>query len=117
MHKPIYIQDLELSFSETTCFASFSTKIHYGNRIAIIGRNGSGKTTLLKMIQAEFAATSGSIAVPADVTFGYVPQVVEQFDSLSGGQRFNRALTAALALDPNVLLLDEPSNHLDLRNR
>lgn len=44
---------------------------------------------------------------------GYVPQIIEAFDSFSGGQRFNKALTQALALDPAVLMLDEPTNHLD----
>lgn len=46
-----------------------------------------------------------------------MPQVIEAFDSFSGGQRFNKALTQALALDPSVLMLDEPTNHLDHHNR
>ena len=107
IHKPIQIQNLSLSFPHKTCFESFTTQINYGARIAIIGRNGSGKSTLLKMLQNTLV----------DVTYGYVPQVIEEFDNLSGGQRFNRALTDALSAGPSILLLDEPTNHLDCSNR
>ncbi len=82
-----------------------------------MGQNGSGKSTLLKMLQGLVEPTIGDIQWPDNIVFGYVPQVIEDFESLSGGQRLNEALTQALALNPNVLLLDEPTNHLDLRNR
>ncbi|MEN8236193.1 MAG: ABC-F family ATP-binding cassette domain-containing protein [Pseudomonadota bacterium] len=117
MHKPISIKDLGLSFPHKICFENFTTQIHFGSRIAIIGQNGCGKSTVLKILQGMFESTSGSINIPNDVKFGYVPQVIEVFDSLSGGQRLNKAISAALAKNPNVLLLDEPTNHLDSKNR
>lgn len=46
-----------------------------------------------------------------------MPQVIEDFTSSSGGERFNKALTEALSKDLNLLLLDEPTNHLDKSNR
>ena len=46
-----------------------------------------------------------------------MPQIIEDNDSLSGGQRLNAAVTQALSLKPNILLLDEPTNHLDRHNR
>jgi ATPase subunit of ABC transporter with duplicated ATPase domains len=117
IHKPIQITNLELSFLHKPCFQDFSVQINYGVRIAIIGRNGCGKSTLLKILLGTFKATSGYINVPEDAVFGYVPQIIYEFYNLSGGQRFNQAMTNALSLDPNVLLLDEPTNHLDSRNR
>jgi ATPase subunit of ABC transporter with duplicated ATPase domains len=117
IHNPILIQDLALYFPHKTCFEDFSTLIHPGSGIAIMGRNGSGKSTLLHMLQGGKEPTEGEIQIPPDVQIGHVPQIVEDYDKLSGGQRFNAALTQALASDPNLLLLDEPTNHLDSHNR
>jgi ATPase subunit of ABC transporter with duplicated ATPase domains len=117
MHKPIQIKNLSLSFPHKICFEDFTTQVYFGSRIVIIGQNGCGKSTLLKILQGLFEPTSGDAEIPSGTVFGYVPQVIEYFDSLSGGQRFNEAMTKALSLDPDVLLLDEPTNHLDCHNR
>jgi ATPase subunit of ABC transporter with duplicated ATPase domains len=101
----IRVEALSLSFPHKVCFGNFSITVEDGMRIAIVGRNGSGKSTLLKMI------------AETNVDVGYVPQIIEHCDSLSGGERFNRALSEVLSTHPNALLLDEPTNHLDLANR
>jgi len=117
IHKPIQFKNASLTFSHKACFEDFNAQIRSGDRIAIIGKNGSGKSSLLKILQGAFEATSGEIKIPDDARIGYAPQIIEDFTSLSGGQRFNKALTHALRCDPNILLLDEPTNHLDLSNR
>ena len=117
IHKPIQIKNLQLSFPHKTCFDDFSVQVPYGSRIAIIGRNGCGKTTLLKILLGMVEPTSGDIGCADDAVFGFVPQIIEDFDALSGGQRLNTAVTQALNLEPNILLLDEPTNHLDRYNR
>ncbi|KTD53975.1 ABC-F family ATP-binding cassette domain-containing protein [Legionella quateirensis] len=116
-HKPIQFKDLGLIYPHKICFQDFSGEIHFGERIALIGRNGSGKSTLLKMLAGLCSASAGEIKMPQDVRIGYLPQVIEECPDLSGGQRLNQALTKILSEDPNVLLLDEPTNHLDRRNR
>lgn len=116
-HSPIKLEKLGIAFSDKICFEDFSTTIHFGNRIAIIGRNGTGKTTMLNILRGAIEPSEGSIKMPNNVHIGYVPQIVEEGSHLSGGQRFNAALTKALADDPNLLLLDEPTNHLDIKNR
>ena len=117
MHKPIQFKNLSLSFPHKTCFSDFDGQIFYGSRIAIIGSNGVGKSTLLKILYGRMEPTDGEIHLPNDLTVGYLPQVIEAFDELSGGQRLNSALTQALVSDPSLLLLDEPTNHLDHSNR
>ncbi|MDR1906716.1 MAG: ATP-binding cassette domain-containing protein [Puniceicoccales bacterium] len=101
----IKVEALSLTFPHKVCFENFSTTVEDGERVVIMGRNGSGKSTLLRMI----AETN------ADV--GYIPQVIEHFNGLSGGERFNKALSEVLGTHPQALLLDEPTNHLDLANR
>lgn len=117
MHKPIQFESLGLSFPHKNCFTDFTGQIPYGSRIAIIGRNGSGKSTLLRILAGLIPPFDGDIHFPKDMRIGFVPQIIDTFDSFSGGQRFNKALTQALALDPTMLMLDEPTNHLDHNNR
>jgi ATPase subunit of ABC transporter with duplicated ATPase domains len=117
MNKPIILNNLSLSFPQKICFENFNTQINFGNRIGIIGRNGGGKSTLLKMLIKEVEPTSGHINIPNDVVISYVPQTIEEFNQLSGSQRFNKTLSQALSTQPNLLLLDEPTNHLDISNR
>ncbi|MBA2657485.1 MAG: ABC-F family ATP-binding cassette domain-containing protein [Tatlockia sp.] len=116
-HKPIQFKSIRFSLPHKLCFEQINETISYGQRIAIIGQNGCGKSTLLQMMLGQIAPTDGELILPQDLVIGYVPQLIEQFNSLSGGQRFNKKLSEALAALPNILLLDEPTNHLDGKNR
>ncbi|MDR2417367.1 MAG: ATP-binding cassette domain-containing protein [Holosporales bacterium] len=107
MPRPVVLKTLSVSFPHKVCFEDFSAIITPGDRIAVIGRNGSGKSSLLKMIAA----------CSSDVLFAYIPQIITDFPELSGGERFNKALSLALGQRPSLLLLDEPTNHLDTKNR
>ncbi len=116
-HRSITLQSIGFTLPHRVCFHNFSTQIQSGKRIAIIGKNGAGKTTLLKIIQGLIEPSEGHATVPSDIIFGFVPQIIESHSNKSGGQRFQQALTDALALDPNILCLDEPTNHLDQQNK
>lgn len=107
MHSPIELDQISLIFPHKICFENFTTTIHYGDRIAIIGQNGSGKSSLLNILLKNASK---------DTVFGHVPQLIDDF-SLSGAERFQNSLTKALSISPNCLLLDEPTNHLDHRHR
>lgn len=119
MQPILEICELELSYPKRILFSEFSTKVYVGDKIAIIGDNGSGKSSLLKLI---FANSNSDISlseiIPANgIRIVHIPQLITDYNSLSGGQRFNQALSIALASYPDILLLDEPTNHLDNHNR
>ena len=46
------------------------------DRIALVGKNGAGKSTMLKILAGLQSPTRGVIAIPRDVTIGYLPQVM-----------------------------------------
>ncbi len=117
MPKPIHIHNLSLSLPHKICFEDFSIQIPDASRIAIIGRNGSGKTSLLKILMGYLEPSSGDVQGCQNLRIGFVPQIIENNETLSGAERFNQALTQALSLDPQLLLLDEPTNHLDRHQR
>jgi ATPase subunit of ABC transporter with duplicated ATPase domains len=117
MHIPVFLNDIGLSFPNKICFEHFSAQIQPGSRIAVIGNNGSGKSTLLKIIKGDYAGYEGEILNNEKIIFGYVPQIIKDYDNLSGGEKFNKALSLALGKHPDILLLDEPTNHLDRKNR
>lgn len=117
MHTPIQFKNICCSYPYKLCFEQFNETIAYGQRIAVIGQNGSGKSSLLSLLQGLVEPMEGELVIPDDVVMSAVPQVIDEFETLSGGQRFNQKLTRALASYPNVLLLDEPTNHLDQKNR
>ncbi len=115
LHSPIFLQDCHLVLPHKTCFEGLCATIHHGAKIALMGPNGCGKSSLLKFIAGLASPVEGVITHPEDVQIAYVPQLIHTQGS--GGERFNGALTEALALNPDLLLLDEPTNHLDDRNR
>lgn len=115
--KPIILKNISLIINKKICFEDFNAQIQSGKHILIIGKNGVGKSTLCKIIQGSILPTHGNVKIPEQIIFGYVPQTVADYPELSGGQRFNKALSKALSLMPDVLILDEPTNHLDLSNK
>lgn len=87
--------------------------LHHGERIGIVGSNGVGKTTLLRMIIQEDNDYKGMITVNGDIA--YVPQVKEIRDG-SGGEISLKLLKEAFSSRTSILILDEPTSHLDQHN-
>ncbi|MDI9817802.1 MULTISPECIES: ATP-binding cassette domain-containing protein [unclassified Legionella] len=112
-----FIHQLSLIYPEKICFQPFNASIYAGQRIAVIGDNGCGKTSLLRMIAGQSSILDGKIHFNQDIPVGYVPQIPERFNGLSGAERFQKILSEALSCHPELLILDEPTNHLDRDNR
>lgn len=47
----------------------------------------------------------------------FIPQIIKGFETLSGGECFNKGLSRVIANNSNILLVDEPTNHLGSDNR
>ena len=87
----ISVQNLTVEFSARPVFDGISYVVNNRDRIALVGRNGAGKTTMLRVIAGLQRPTSGSVAVPADTTIGYLPQQMEVYDSLTVVEEVGKA--------------------------
>ena len=106
----ISISNVTVSFGGTDLFSGISFMINKRDRIGLVGRNGAGKSTLLKVILGERVPDGGVIAIPSEVTIGYLPQqmnvsdthsVIEEtltaFEHLKALEREVEQLTSAIA--------------------
>lgn len=119
---PITLRNVALFLPHKICFKRVSIVLSSGSKIGLMGQNGCGKSTLLRMLCGLFPCSEGEIDIPPHIRITYVPQVVPESSSLSGlrrsgGESLYQALSEAFAQKPDVLLLDEPSNHLDQQHR
>ena len=79
----IAIRNLSVEFSAKSLFDNINYVINHRDRIALVGKNGAGKSTMLKIIAGLQSPTSGSVAIPAGVTIGYLPQHMTTEDDCS----------------------------------
>ncbi|MCM1484204.1 MAG: ABC-F family ATP-binding cassette domain-containing protein [Muribaculaceae bacterium] len=89
----VSIQNLSVEFSAKSLFDGISYVINKRDRIALVGKNGAGKSTMLKIIAGLQKPTSGTVAVPQDVTIGYLPQQMEISDSLTVIEEVRKAFS------------------------
>lgn len=65
-----------MEFSSRPVLDDITFLINRKERIALVGKNGAGKSTLLRLIAGEYQPTAGRISREADMTIGYLPQVM-----------------------------------------
>ncbi len=70
----ISVQNLRIEFNSTALFQDVSYVINKKDKIALVGKNGAGKSTMLKILAGLQTPTSGVVAIPNDLTIGYLPQ-------------------------------------------
>ncbi|MFC2710844.1 ABC-F family ATP-binding cassette domain-containing protein [Hoylesella oralis] len=76
----ISVEGLKVEFGVKPLFHDVSFVVNDRDRIALVGKNGAGKSTLLKILCGMQKPTAGVVAVPADTTIGYLPQVMKLSD-------------------------------------
>ncbi len=77
----ISVEHLQVEFAAKPLFADVTFVINKKDRIALVGKNGAGKSTLLKILAGLQAPTEGNVAIPKDISVGYLPQVMVLSDS------------------------------------
>ena len=125
----LLIEGLTKSVGSKVLFSNISFAVNKGQRIALIARNGIGKSTLLDILMGKTDYDDGKITWRKDLKVKYLPQKlssdlakqllgnevnIEEFSKLSGGQQKKLLLQQVLDDEPDILLLDEATNHLDL---
>lgn len=113
----------------------------------IVGPNGSGKSTLLLLAARELTPSRGSVEGPSRVRYceqrtddppdglgellcsterrdcvlrgklGIGPEWITRWNTLSHGERKRAQIATALREEPDILALDEPTNHVDAEVR
>ena len=128
----LLVEDLTKSVGSKVLFSNISFAVNKGQRIALIARNGIGKSTLMDILMGKTDYDEGKITWRKDLKVKYLPQHMrvecledaasgyslkikgEEFNQLSGGQQKKLLLEHVLDDEPDILLLDEPTDHLDL---
>lgn len=102
-----------MEFSAKSLFSNINYVINKRDRIALVGKNGAGKSTMLKIIAGLQSPTSGSVAVPRDVTIGYLPQQMVITDELSVVEETRKAFSHVHKMEEK---LESLTNELASRN-
>jgi ATP-binding cassette subfamily F protein 3 len=98
----ISVEGLTVEFNATPLFADVSYVINKKDRIALVGKNGAGKSTMLKILAGEQTPTAGVVAVPRDVTIGYLPQVMKLTDERTVMQEAELAFEHIFELQADI---------------
>ena len=113
------IQGLTKQFGQFTAVDDVSFSVAAGEVLGFLGPNGSGKSTTMKMVTGFLTPTAGTAIVCGnDVTRDPIAvkrhEVFnQQIGTLSKGFKRRVGLAQAILHDPDVLILDEPTDGLD----
>lgn len=142
--KIINCQDVTFGFGNRCILSHFTYNFQRYERVGIVGRNGVGKSTFINLITGALQPDAGTVERGESLKIGYYNQSGMQFDErqtvletvndthllnrflfshdmfntriekLSGGERRRLYLLTVLMTQPNLLILDEPTNDLDI---
>ena len=98
----ISVEKLKVEFGVKPLFSDASFVINDRDRIALVGKNGAGKSTMLKILCGLQKPTDGIVAVPADTTIGYLPQVMVLQDDTTVREEARKAFAGNTELKARI---------------
>src|SRR6476620_10484087 len=139
----ITLKDLDHAYGDVVVYRGMQFHAERGQRTVLVGPNGAGKSTLLKLLAGVLPVQHGMRELGHNVRTGYFSQnridvlnashtvletartvlgsflfrgddVFKTVAVLSGGEKSRLALVRLLLDPPNLLLMDEPTTHLDV---
>ncbi len=78
------VKNLKKYFGADLIFENITLDIKQGEKIGVVGKNGVGKTTLMKIIVNEEYADDGNIYIRSGSRVGYLEQIPDYDDSITG---------------------------------
>lgn len=107
----VSINRLTVDFGGFSLFEEISFLINPRDRIGLVGKNGAGKSTLLKIISGQMVSTSGVVAMPKDLTIGYLPQHMIYSDIQTVRQEAEQAFSGLKKLESEIFHLTQQINN------
>ena len=98
----ISVDGLTVDFGGFTLFDDISFVVNKKDRIALVGKNGAGKSTMLKIFAGLQLPTSGTVAIPKDITVGYLPQQMKVADGCTVKEETERAFEHIHELEKEI---------------
>ena len=102
----ISIENLQVEFAAKPLFEDVTFVINKKDRIALVGKNGAGKSTMLKILAGLQSPTGGNVAIPKDISVGYLPQVMVLSDSHTVMEEAEQAFEHISELQESIELMN-----------
>ena len=103
----VSVDNLKVEFGVTPLFEDVSYVINKRDRIALVGKNGVGKSTMLKILAGIQQPTSGVVAMPKEITVGYLPQVMILSDTRTVMEEAEMAFDHIFEMQDNLNRLNQ----------
>lgn len=112
--KSTFLQTITGKISELSGYFKFGYHVEYGYFAQLASKFSSTKS-VFQEFQDDFPDLSGNEVRSALGAFLFSGKdVTKQMNSLSGGELVRFELAKILQKKPNLLILDEPTNHMDI---
>lgn len=126
----LHAYNIKKSYGDRVIVQFDDLKVHYGEKIGIVGVNGAGKTTLLDLLAGRLSPDEGCLELRTRLS--YIGQegspevdpdrkLAREFlvsgvagNQASGGEKTRLKIAAGLDESAGLLFADEPTSNLDL---